>query len=448
MVDEDDICNPSKNQHFNEVLAARLSRRSVLKGGLAALALGGIGSLVKAMPAAARGRGSLLGFTGIPVSSADTVVVPKGYTARVLIAWGDPIADGPEFRQDASNTAADQALQWGMHNDGVVYFPIDGSRHGLLVQNHEYTDEGLLFTDGIANWNAEKTNKSLNAHGVSVIEIRKDRDGRRGRGHGNDDDWHVVSSSKYRAAHHRADSDPDRRAGRRGSAAAHERGSRRPRGARHAQQLRHGLHAVGHLPGLRGELQRVLPQDGHASALGQRQPARAALRRCTPFGLWHQVLPSRTAVQRRQRAQRAQPLRLGGRDRSVQAHLDAGEAHCDWAASSTRGRGSRRPSDGRIVVYMGDDERNEYIYRFVSQQPWRQAVRRGVSPLDDGTLYVARFNADGTGEWLPLTPDNPPLATWTLADISINTRAAADRGRGHDDGPPRVDRHVPGTASP
>ena len=75
MVDEDGICNPSKNQHLNEVVAARLSRRSVLKGGLAALALGGIGSLVKAIPAEARGRGSLLGFTGIPVSSADTIVV-------------------------------------------------------------------------------------------------------------------------------------------------------------------------------------------------------------------------------------------------------------------------------------------------------------------------------------------------------------------------------------
>ena len=129
MIDENGICNPSRNEHFNEVVPARLSRRSVLTGGLAtaAVALGGIGSLLRAIPAEAHGRGSRLGFTGIPVSSADTVVVPKGYTARVLIAWGDPIADGPEFRPDASNTAADQARQWGMHNDGVVYFPINGS---------------------------------------------------------------------------------------------------------------------------------------------------------------------------------------------------------------------------------------------------------------------------------------------------------------------------------
>jgi uncharacterized protein len=75
---------------------------------------------------------------------------------------------------------------------------------------------------------------------------------------------------------------------------------------------------------------------------------------------------------------------------------------------------------------MGDDERNEYIYRYVSNLPWRSARRLGANPLDDGILYVAKFNADGTGEWRPLTPDNPQLASWTLNDILINTRAAAD----------------------
>ena len=82
--------------------------------------------------------------------------------------------------------------------------------------------------------------------------------------------------------------------------------------------------------------------------------------------------------------------------------------------------------DGRVVVYMGDDEQFEYIYRYVSNQRWRVAIARGVDPLDDGILYVAKFNADGTGEWLALTPDNPALAAWSLNDILINTRGAAD----------------------
>lgn len=82
--------------------------------------------------------------------------------------------------------------------------------------------------------------------------------------------------------------------------------------------------------------------------------------------------------------------------------------------------------NGRIVVYMGDDERNEYIYRYISNLPWRQARQQGINPLDDGILYVAKFHADGTGEWLPLTTDNPRLAGLSLNDILIDTRGAAD----------------------
>jgi secreted PhoX family phosphatase len=81
---------------------------------------------------------------------------------------------------------------------------------------------------------------------------------------------------------------------------------------------------------------------------------------------------------------------------------------------------------GKIVVYMGDDERNEYIYRYVSNLPWRLARLRRINPLDDGILYVAKFKDDGSGEWLPLTADNPALANWSLNDILINTRGAAD----------------------
>ena len=82
--------------------------------------------------------------------------------------------------------------------------------------------------------------------------------------------------------------------------------------------------------------------------------------------------------------------------------------------------------DGHVVVYMGDDEQFEYIYRYVSNLPWREARKQGINPLDDGILYVAKFRPDGNGEWLPLTPGNPALATWSINDILINTRGAAD----------------------
>jgi uncharacterized protein len=208
---DDEVSNTSNNQTFQEVVDARMSRRRFLGSGLttaAAFSLGGVSALLKAVPVSADAiAGPLVRFQGIPVSDADTVVVPQGYTAEVLIAWGDPVSKGPKFMQDASNSAEDQARQWGFNNDGLVYFPIAGSRHGLLVENNEYADDGLLFPDGIANWNAEKTKKSMNAHGVSIIETRKGRDRhdddhRRWRSpwFSKDSEWRVVRPSKYARA--------------------------------------------------------------------------------------------------------------------------------------------------------------------------------------------------------------------------------------------------------
>jgi secreted PhoX family phosphatase len=82
--------------------------------------------------------------------------------------------------------------------------------------------------------------------------------------------------------------------------------------------------------------------------------------------------------------------------------------------------------NGRVVVYMGDDERFDYVYKFVSKLPWKKAIAAGKSPLDEGTLYVAKFNEDGTGRWLELSAANPALAGWTLDKILVNTRGAAD----------------------
>ena len=173
MHDDLDDVNPSDNQTLRSIVATRVSRRSLLRGATVAaagvaVAANGAEALLGSVPVSADGgrrhhgygKGfgypagtPLLGFAGIEPSTADTVVVPPGYTASVLIAWGDPVSDGPVFNPDASNTAEEQAQQWGMHNDGIVYFAIgNSSSHGLIVQNHEYTDDGLLFADGMANW--------------------------------------------------------------------------------------------------------------------------------------------------------------------------------------------------------------------------------------------------------------------------------------------------------
>jgi secreted PhoX family phosphatase len=192
--DDDSVSNDSGNLALEEVIDRAVSRRKSLTGGLgtAGLMFIGCGDGGPLEGDIAVTQQPLIGFTGVPVSSADTVVVPDGYTAEVLFAWGDPLSNGPAFAQDASNTAADQEIQAGMHHDAIHFFPLEGggrgraSRRGLLVMNHEYTDDGLLHVGGMTPWTAEKVKKSQAAHGVSVIEV--EFTGKR---------WKVVRPSRY-----------------------------------------------------------------------------------------------------------------------------------------------------------------------------------------------------------------------------------------------------------
>jgi secreted PhoX family phosphatase len=423
--DDDNVCNTSGNQSLQDVVDARVSRRGFLKSGLtaAALSLVGVDALLKAVPASAKAQGGpLLGFQAIPVSAADEVVVPPGYTARVLIAWGDPVSYSPAFKQDASNSAADQALQWGMHNDGVVYFPINGSARGLLVQNNEYADDGLLFTDGIANWNAEKTNKSINAHGVSIIEITKQ--GGKGQKGG---EWRVVRPSQYAR---RITAQTPIQIG--GPAAGDDRlkTSADPTGKLVLGTLNNC--AMGFTPwgtyltceeNFNGFFFRTTAAPDPRSAFEKRygiSPFNSGFR-------WHTTHPRFNAD-----VERNEPNRFGW-----VVEIDPFDPTSTPVKRTALGRikheGAwvQETKSGKIVVYMGDDERNEYIYRYVSNLPWHQARRKGINPLDDGVLYVAKFNSDGTGDWLPLTPANVPPTPdhpmgWTLNDVLINTRAAAD----------------------
>lgn len=433
IIDDEGVSNQSENEHFQDVLDARLSRRGFLTGGFAtaaAVSLGGVEALLKAVPASAQeteeadetgarieGRRPVIGFESVPVSSADDVVVPKGYTAEVLIAWGDPVSNGPAFKQDASNSAADQARQWGMHNDGLVYFPIVGSQRGLIVQNNEYTDDGLLFPDGVNNWTQEKTNKSLNAHGVSIIEITKRTgfpwDWKRRRGK-----WDVVRPSPF--ARRITGMTPIEIGG---PAAGDPRlmTSDDPTGRRVLGTLNNcamGFTPWGTYLACEENFNGYFRKNGAQTNLEKRYGITAA-----GFGyLWHT-----TDKRFRVDEEPNEPNRFGW-----VVEIDPFRPYSTPVKRTALGRLKHEGAwvqearNGKIVVYMGDDERNEYIYRYVSNLPWRQARAQGINPLDDGILYVAKFHADGVGEWLPLTTDNPRLAGWSLNDILINTRGAAD----------------------
>ncbi|HKU13253.1 MAG TPA: PhoX family phosphatase [Steroidobacteraceae bacterium] len=436
-IDDGVVNNSSDNETFEQVLAARLSRRQIVGGGAAAAALaslGGISSLLTALPAEARNgrpRPPMLGFQGIATSTADAVVVPQGYTAEVLIAWGDPISDGPEFKDDASNSAYHQAWQWGMHNDGVVFFPFRGSSsHGLLVQNNEYTDDVLLFPDGAANWNQEKTNKSINAHGVSIVEVRKEgrrRPGkwhkwhRRGRCGVKGGEWEVVRPSQYAR---RITGMTPMRIGGPATGDSRLETSADPQG-RHVLGTLNNC-AMGFTPwgtylaceeNFNGYFRKVATSDNPLTAMERRYGIGAS-----PVNAWY------TTDKRFDTNQEPnEPNRFGW---VVEIDpFDPGSTpvkRTGLGRLKHEGAWVQEARDGRVVVYMGDDQANEYIYRYVSRLPWRKARKLGINPLDDGTLYVGKFYAE-YGEWLPLTPENPLLAGWSLNDILIDTRTAADR---------------------
>ncbi len=170
-------------------------RRRLLSAALLSATGGALAMAGWPLPAlaASGGRaGSLLhGFASLAVSSADEVRLAPGFAAKPLFVWGDPISDGPQARADASDSAAEQMQQAGMHHDGMHFFPFSengqpSSTHGLLCINHEYTDDGLLHVGGMADWSAEKVAKSKAATGVSVIEVQRGKDG-----------WQVVRPSKW-----------------------------------------------------------------------------------------------------------------------------------------------------------------------------------------------------------------------------------------------------------
>ena len=404
-INEDvDVSNASPNETFRDVLERRLSRRSVLGGGLAAVtatglaagaAGGGVSTLVDMRPAAAHGRngnGPILGFDGIPTSATDEVVVPDGYTAKVLIAWGDPVSDGPAFKPDASNTAAEQAEQWGMHNDGIVYFPFPflGNYHGLIVQNHEYTDDVLLFSDGKVNWDDEKTAKSQAAHGVGVIEVFKVFG-----------QWRVRRPSKF--ARRITAYTPIKIAG---PAAGDDLLKTSDDGTGMAVLGTLNNCAMGFTPwgtylaceeNFNNYFRNTSP-----NALETRYGVTAA----APSVLWY-------TTDRRfdTDAEPNEPNRFGWVT-EINPWLPKSTPVKRTALGRLKHEGAwvEETDDGRIVVYMGDDQTFEYIYRYLSNEPWKRAFLNGKHPLDDGVLYVAKFNDDGTGNWLPLTPDNPALA--------------------------------------
>jgi secreted PhoX family phosphatase len=418
--DPEQLLNPSAQPSITDLIAARVTRRDFLKvaGAFTALA-----ALPLAGCATSSGGSAAPGFQSVAVSTADTVIVPEGYSARVLYAWGDPIghaAGSPAFKPDASNTAAEQALQAGMHHDGIHFFPLpygsnagsSASNSGLLVMNHEYTDDGLLHVGGFANWSAEKVRKSQNASGCSVIEVRAEGG-----------QWMVVRPSQY----------------------ARRVTSNTPMGISGP--------AAGHV---------LMKTEFDASGREVLGTVNNCAMGYTPWGTyltceenWDTVFVNSGRMLPDHVRNGIVPKGRGYRWEEFDVRFDAGkhpnepnrfgwvveidpyEPQAKPVKRTALGRCSHEgattvlTADGRLAVYLGDDRQFEYIYKFVSRDKVNTGDRKAnATLLDHGTLYVAKFNEDGSGTWMPVVHGQGRLTVENgfndQGEVLINTRAAAD----------------------
>ena len=401
--------NRSANPSIHEV--SDPARRTLLLGGAGAV----LGGLLAGCASPSASPAPRLGFKGVPTDvSPNGLVVPEGYVAQVIAPWGDPIGVPgrlPAWAPDASNSAADQEVQMGMHHDGIDYFPLDGSRRGLLAMNHEYIDDGLLHTDGLKTWSAEKVKKAQAAHGVAVVEVEARNDG-----------WAVVKPSKYArrftaytpfavggpAAGHRlmrTQADPEGRTvlGTLNNCAS----SKTPWGTYLSGEENFAFYFDGGDTPSADQRRWGLRKTG-SYRWPEHDPRFDATKHPNEFNRFGWVVeidpldPTSTPVKR---------TALGRA-----AHEGA------WIATT---------KDGRAVVYSGEDARFEYIYKFVSRDriaPGGAKANRTL--LDHGTLYVARFDADGSGRWLPMVQGQGPLTTANgfadTGDVLIRSRQASD----------------------
>jgi uncharacterized protein len=452
--------NLSSNPSIHDVIdQAGASRRRFIQTGLGSVALasaggltlGGLINTVQAAPVPPGPGFPGIGFESVPASLApvaDRVTVPAGYTVQAFVCWGDPIAPGGQnFVGDASETAAEQALQFGTHNDGMHFFPLgDGSDRGVLCVNNEYTHEEILFPDGqVGNgYTIAKTRKSQTAHGVSVLEARRIR--------GN---WTVSSRSRYgrkiTANTFMAISGP---------AAGHALmqtveykitdEASMPTGGTTDGRVAYGTVnncANGYTPwgtyltceeNFNGNFGGTGAVDTDPSTEIGRLNRRYGIS-ANGFGYrWHTTDP-RWDVSTNPN----EPHLFGWI-----VEIDPFNPNSTPVKRTALGRFKHESAqyvvdkDNRLAVYMGDDERNEYVYKFVASRAYNPRVRfLNRNLLDEGTLYVARFNADGTGLWLPLEPgtigvdgvalrNNPNFAgaddAEVQAKILIKTRMAGD----------------------
>jgi secreted PhoX family phosphatase len=414
------VANQALAETFAEVSARRFSRRHLLGGAAAAGAL----LVIQASPlggAVARAQApdaSGLTFTPIGLTTGDTLTVPRGYTARVLIRWGDSIQFAETAPAAGTITPERQRRSFGYNCDYVGYLPL-GAVNSLLVVNHEYTNPELMFAGYDANAPTKnQVDVELAAHGMSVVELLL-------RGRSN---WSYKSNGQLNRRIHGLTP-----IGFTGPAAGHAlmQTTDDPAGETVLGMLNNcggGITPWGTVLTCEENFNQYFANRSQVT-----DPAKLAAHQ--RYGLttgaserkWERFYPRFDMAQ-----EPNEPFRFGwvvevdpyNRQSTPRKHTALGRFKHEGTSTVIA-------SGGQAVVYMGDDERFDYMYKFVSAGIFDPSDRAAnMELMADGTLYVARFNDDGTGTWLPLTHGSGPLTAENgfadQGEVMIKTRLAAD----------------------
>ncbi|KQT88257.1 PhoX family phosphatase [Aurantimonas sp. Leaf443] len=430
--------NPTDNRTMGEIIAARFSRRSFLRGALAATAIAATVSpiaLISAENARAAEGASRFSFKEVEAGVDENHHVAEGYDADILLRWGDALfPDSPAF-DPANQTPEAQARQFGYNNDYVGFIPIEGSsEHGYLVVNHEYTNEHLMFPGivkvvekaddknpgkmktelVVADADRKRVDIEMAAHGGTIVEIRK-VDGK----------WQVVregaKNRRITAATEMQLTGPaagDARLQTAADATGRKvfgtinncAGGVTPWGTYiMAEENIHG-YFVGELP------------EGHREADNYK---RLGLPEGTyAWGKFHERFDVSKEPNEANRFGWVVEVDVEDPNSIPKKRTALGRFKHEGADNVVS-------KDGRVVFYLGDDERFDYVYKFVTAGKFDPANRAAnMDLLDEGTLYTAKFEEDGTIEWLPLTFGTGKLTAEngfsSQADVLIETRRAAD----------------------
>jgi hypothetical protein len=424
---EDTGRNDSANPTIGDIIAARFDRRDILRGALGTVAIAAMAGPAALAPAPAHANTSRFKFAEVTAGVDADHHVAEGYDADILIRWGDPVlADAPTF-DPRQQSAAAQKMQFGYNNDYLGYLPMPGaanpSQHGLLVVNFEFTIEELMFPGlgrqdargaAFAGMTKDLVDIEMAAHGGAVIEVKREQ----GK-------WRVVAGSKYAR---RIDADTPMQIT--GPAAGH------PRLRTKADPT--GRQVLGMLNNCAGGLTPwgtwlTCEENFHGYFWGKVPADSAEARNHKRYGVagnwqaWGKFYDRFDVTK--------EPNEANWFGWIVE--IDPFDSSATPKKRTALGRMKHEGAagiinkDGRYVVYTGDDERFEYVYRFVTAarvDAANPAATRDI--LDAGELSVARYNADGTVDWLPLAHGHGPLTAAngfaSQADVLIETRRAAD----------------------